>query len=199
MKRHWVPFLEAAVKFAEYSRESWTVLIPIASTLDLEECKARFNQWQRSQGERQIPRFLIVSDPSGVVLRAAHLGLIKSGTSTLEAAVLDCPMVVAYRPGRLTSFLVKNILKYRFPVGLVNLFRGWKPGDRMISPEVLHEQMTAENLARELWALYSSPERMTQMRADFEQLRGQMLLGDEALLRVRAVDAVLEVVSRTAK
>ena len=36
MERHWRPFLDAARLFAEKSGESWTVLVPIASSLDFE-------------------------------------------------------------------------------------------------------------------------------------------------------------------
>ncbi|HEV8148580.1 MAG TPA: lipid-A-disaccharide synthase, partial [Gemmatimonadales bacterium] len=49
--------------------------------------------------------FLLRQDESAVLLAAADAALIKSGTATLEAALADVPMVVAYRVHWLTAWL----------------------------------------------------------------------------------------------
>jgi len=175
MKRHWDPFLEAARHFALQAGGKWSVLIPIAATLDQEEWESQAARWREGLPESVEVR--LIRDGSGLVLRAADLGLIKSGTSTLEAGVLECPMVIAYRPGKVTSLAVKHVLRYRGPVGLVNLFRGWKAGDPYIAPEILHSEMTADRLSSELLALYSNGERLEKMRHDLAQLRELMLAG----------------------
>ena len=46
--------------------------------------------------------FPLIRSASFSVLRAADAALCKSGTTTLEAAVADCPLVVAYRTNALT-------------------------------------------------------------------------------------------------
>jgi len=175
MERHWRPFLDAAGTFCERTGGKWVVLLPIAATLDMDHWSLQAEPWKR-----RLPpavEIRLTREGSGMALRAADLALVKSGTATLEAGVLECPLVVAYRPGKVTSFAVKHLLRYRGPVGLVNLFRGWKPGDAYLAPEVLHEEMTAERLSEELHALFSDRERLDRMRQDLRELREAMMSG----------------------
>jgi len=202
MQRHWSVFLDSAARFAGDLKQSWTVLIPVASTLDLSFWQLELERWLRGRGlghlEQSSLRVRLIQEDSGLVLRAADLGLIKSGTSTLEAAVLECPMVIAYRPGWVTSFAVKHVLKYRGPVGLVNLFRGIQERSELIAPEILHEDVTSERLAQELVSLYTSPARLQTMKANLTALREQMLNGAGSGFTPsdRAAAAILEVVSK---
>ena len=67
--------------------------------------------------------FPIVHAASFAVLRAADAALCKSGTTTLEATVALCPMVVAYRTDRITYALARHLLTIPF-IGLVNVVAG---------------------------------------------------------------------------
>lgn len=65
----------------------------------------------------------IVASSSFAVLRAADAALCKSGTTTLEAAVAGCPMVVAYRTSAITYAAARHLV--RIPhIGLVNVVAG---------------------------------------------------------------------------
>ena len=57
------------------------------------------------------------------LLCAADAALCKSGTTTLEAAVALCPMVVAYRVDAITYALAKRFIKIPY-IGLVNVAPG---------------------------------------------------------------------------
>ena len=75
------------------------------------------------------------------VFAAADAGLCKSGTTTLEAALADLPMVIAYR-SHPVSFAI-GIRLLRVPhVGLVNLIAGQE-----VAPEFLQGAATAASLA----------------------------------------------------
>jgi lipid-A-disaccharide synthase len=65
----------------------------------------------------------LVGGASFTVLRAADAALCKSGTTTLEAAVAGCPMVVAYRTSDWTYALAKRMVKIPH-IGLVNVVAG---------------------------------------------------------------------------
>lgn len=67
--------------------------------------------------------FRLVHSASFSVLRAADAALCKSGTTTLEAAIAECPLVVAYRTGRISFFLAKRVVKIS-RIGLVNVVAG---------------------------------------------------------------------------
>jgi lipid-A-disaccharide synthase len=79
-----------------------------------------------------------------LALTAADVGLVASGTATLEAALARCPMVITYRVPGLTYRLMmrRPLLPY---VGLPNILAG-----EFIVPELLQEHATAENLEQAL-------------------------------------------------
>jgi lipid-A-disaccharide synthase len=69
------------------------------------------------------------------VWRAADAALSKSGTSTLEAAVAGCPLVVAYRTGALNYAIARRVV--RIPhIGLVNVVAG-----REVAPEFIQHDL----------------------------------------------------------
>jgi len=77
-------------------------------------------------------------------LTAASVALVASGTATLEAALLGCPMVITYRMAGLSWRLMwpQRRLPY---VGLPNILAG-----EFIVPELLQDAATPENLAQAL-------------------------------------------------
>lgn len=78
-------------------------------------------------------------DPD-LVFAAADAAICKSGTTTLEAAIADAPMVVAYRLNALSGFIARRLLRVPW-VGLVNLVAG-----RPVAPEYLQRDVRADTL-----------------------------------------------------
>ena len=77
-------------------------------------------------------------------IAAADAVLAKSGTATLETMLLRRPMVVAYRLGALTAWVVRRLQKTAH-VALPNILAG-----RPLVPELLQEQAQPERLAQAL-------------------------------------------------
>ncbi len=75
------------------------------------------------------------------LLLHAHAALVKSGTTTLQAAVAGVPMVVAYRMHGLTFAMARRLVRVPH-VGLVNLV-----ANERIAPEHIQEDATPESLA----------------------------------------------------
>ena len=111
-----------------------------------------------------------VVDDTRALLRHARAGLVKSGTSTLEAALEVTPFVVAYRMAPLSWQIVKRILRVK-NVSLPNLVVGAD-----IVPELLQDEAVPERLAELLAPLLddSSPEYEKQI-AGLSKIEG--LLG----------------------
>jgi lipid-A-disaccharide synthase len=82
---------------------------------------------------------------------ASDAALVKSGTSTLEAALMLRPMVVVYRLSWL-SWLVARLLVKVAHVALVNLLAG-----RRLVPELLQREATGARMADELERLLADP------------------------------------------
>jgi lipid-A-disaccharide synthase len=82
------------------------------------------------------------------VLQQSTAAIIKSGTSTLEAALMNCPHIVVYRVSKLSGMILRHMIKGVKNVGIVNIVAG-----REITPELLQEAVTPERMASELAAL----------------------------------------------
>jgi lipid-A-disaccharide synthase len=118
------------------------------------------------QIEPQRCPYPLVRSASFSVLRAADAALCKSGTTTLEAAVADCPLVVAYRTNPVTYAAARRVLKIRH-IGLVNVVAG-----REIAREFVQGALEPVAVADALLPLLDtdSPER-ARMRADLRGVR----------------------------
>lgn len=113
-------------------------------------------------------------------LRAADVGLVASGTATLEAALARCPHVIFYRLTRLTGWLVRRKLVVPW-VGLPNVLAG-----RFVVPEFLLEDATPQNLAQATLNLYDDG----ATRRRIETLFGAFAAKLAADTGERAADAV---------
>ena len=99
--------------------------------------------------------FPIVQGASFPVLRAADAAMCKSGTTTLEAAVAGCPLVVAYRTSGWTYAIARRLV--RIPhIGLVNVVAG-----REVAREFVQDALRPRDVADTLGPLldHESPER----------------------------------------
>jgi lipid-A-disaccharide synthase len=86
------------------------------------------------------PVEILQGDPLSL-LAAADAALAKSGTTTLEAALADTPMVVAYKVHPLTWLMFQRVRTVRW-VSLVNLV-----AEREVVPEMLQDRADAAQLA----------------------------------------------------
>lgn len=85
---------------------------------------------------------------SRTVIAAADLVLVKSGTATLETLLLRRPMVVAYRLGNLTAWIIRRMQNSAY-VALPNILAG-----RELVPELLQEDAEPTRLAKALVEQY---------------------------------------------
>ena len=83
----------------------------------------------------------MVRSASFTVLRAADAAFCKSGTTTLEAAVAGCPLVVAYRMNALNFAVARWLVKVP-NIGLVNLIAG-----RTLVPEFVQDELQPRSVA----------------------------------------------------
>ncbi|HET9870734.1 MAG TPA: lipid-A-disaccharide synthase, partial [bacterium] len=104
--------------------------------------------------------FYFLETPAFDARRACDLAWVKSGTSTLETALLGTPQVLVYKVAALTGWLAKRLLKIRY-VGLVNLLA---PKPQV--PELLQERATPEALVEETERILGQPKaREAQLKS----------------------------------
>lgn len=94
---------------------------------------------------------------------ASRAGLIKSGTSSLEAAVAGLPHVVAYRVNPISAAIARRLIQVRF-ASLVNLLC-----DREVVPELIQQDCTPAALGRALAPLLEGGAAVEAQRAGFAE------------------------------
>ena len=87
--------------------------------------------------------FRRVSAASFPVLRAADAALCKSGTTTLEASIADCPLVVAYRTSEISYFLARLMVKIPH-IGLVNVVAGREVAREFVQDDIVPAKIAVE-------------------------------------------------------
>jgi lipid-A-disaccharide synthase len=119
---------------------------------------------------------------------AANAAMAKSGTVTLELALADVPMVVAYRISPLSAFLVRRMGVAVEHASLVNLLAG-----RQVVPERLQEECTPELLAETVGDILGSEQVRAEQRRAFKEV--VKALGDRVPSpSERAAKVVLDIV-----
>jgi lipid-A-disaccharide synthase len=106
---------------------------------------------------------------SFTVWRAADAALSKSGTSTLEAAVAGCPLVVAYRTSGWTYAVARRLVKIPH-IGLVNVVAG-----REVAPEFVQDALEPTAVANVLQQLLTDGSaRRAEMLAHLADVRAKL-------------------------
>ena len=117
------------------------------------------------------------------VMAASDVVLLASGTATLEATLVQRPMVVAYRLSALTTFLLKTLKLFKAPFfAQPNLLAG-----RQVVPEYFNDEVRAAVLGPAVLAQFE--------RADREQLVQTFAAIHQTLRRdasARAAEAIVE-------
>ena len=126
------------------------------------------------------PLTILRGDPIPV-FAAAVAALAKSGTTTLEAALADVPMVVAYKVHPLTWLMFQRLRTVEW-VSLVNLV-----AEREVVPEMLQEQAEAAPLANALRPLLDPRDPITVAQREGLALVRQRLGEPGATTRVVAL------------
>lgn len=123
-----------------------------------------------------IPSWVNVIESNNLnILAGSYLCLAKSGTTTLEATLLDCPLLMAYR-GDWLSAQIAYFLCYCNPqmkyFSLPNII-----ANRAVIPEFLQESCNGAEIARVARLLLRDEDLYEQMRRDLSTVKE--LIGEE--------------------
>jgi lipid-A-disaccharide synthase len=131
----------------------------------------------------------VVEDRPYDTMVVSDLLLVASGTVTLEAAILNTPMVILYRVSPLTYWIGRMMAKVKH-IGLVNLVAG-----KTVAPELIQKGASPERLSHEALSLLLNENRMSAMKSELAYVREK--LGAPGASR-RTAHAALEMMSRAA-
>lgn len=136
-------------------------IMPLAPSLERADMEKRAAAWS-------LPMQVVQNDTYRAI-RACDLILTASGTVTLEAALLETPMIVFYKLSKLSTQIGRLLIRAKF-AALPNLI-----ADREIAPEFVRQGPTAARLAECALRLLTNPPLLDEQRLEFKRIRA--LLG----------------------
>ena len=178
LEMHGELLLETA-ELLHAARPDARFLVPLATR----PTRDRFEAAVHRRGRADLP-LTILYGHAGEALRAADVGIVASGTATLEAALARCPHVIFYRVSALTARIVRRKLLLPW-VGLPNVLAG-----RFVVPELLQEHATAGNLAQAALNLFDDTVTRRRVEALFAGF-ASALRADTGALAAEVVAAEL--------
>jgi lipid-A-disaccharide synthase len=167
----------ATVRWLKERRPALVFIAPMATARTREIFAAALQR-----GAPQVPVALLQGQAQ-LALTAADVVLVTSGTASLEAALCKRPMVVVYRLGALTAWLLRrlNLVKSKF-FAQPNLL-----ADRRVVGEYFQEEIVPESIGAELLMWLDDKSRRDELEAEF--LRIHLELKRDA--GARAAQAIL--------
>ncbi len=115
-----------------------------------------------------------VKDKTYSLLVKAKAALVTSGTATLETALFGVPEVICYKGNALSYQIAKRLVKIKF-IGLVNLIM-----DKEVMKELIQDDLTVENLKKELNLLLNDTQKQKQVKEDYAALKALLSQGGNA-------------------
>ncbi|KAA0266238.1 MAG: lipid-A-disaccharide synthase [Chlorobiota bacterium] len=99
------------------------------------------------------------------IKKYADFGIVKSGTSTMEAALLDMPLVIIYKTSALTYNIGKRLIKIG-NLGMVNII-----AEETIAPELIQDEVTGEKIAATALKILSDPSLLKKQTDGFARIK----------------------------
>jgi lipid-A-disaccharide synthase len=109
--------------------------------------------------------FKVVKNVTYDLIKYSKFGIIKSGTSTLEAALLGLPMVIVYKTNVLTYKIGKSLVKLK-NIGLANIVAG-----KTIVPELIQNEVNENSIIKASRDILNNREVYNKMKSELLDLR----------------------------
>ena len=117
---------------------------------------------------RSRAKVMVHDGPTYDGMGIMDLGIVASGTATLETGLLLKPMVIMYKTTPFTYWLGKMLIKLPF-IGLVNVVAGKK-----VIEEFIQDQATPQNIAAAVQKILSSPEAYGRLTNELAVLKASL-------------------------
>lgn len=174
-----LPVMIDAAREVRKAQPSAQFVLPLASNFSV----SHVDKWLETEQQKSFARaefFRVVQHETRETLAAADAAAVASGTATLEAALLNTPLVVVYKTSRLNWHTLGRLISVEH-FGLVNLIAGER-----VATELMQNDLNAARLAREIVELLR-PERNEQMRAALRETVARLGTGGASERAAQAV------------
>jgi lipid-A-disaccharide synthase len=102
------------------------------------------------------------------LMRNAKFGIIKSGTSTLEAGYFSLPMVIVYRTSFFTYFIGRQLITLD-RIGMVNIIL-----DGKVIPELIQSEVNEETIFTEAAKILSNKQNYDLKKSKLDNIKDKL-------------------------
>ena len=132
--------------------------------------------------KQSIGKFSIVTGDARAVMGRVNVGMVASGTATLEAALSELPFVLIYRVAWLTYLAARLVVKVKY-LGMPNVL-----ANREIVPEFIQHKAQPRAIAAAMARLLSDKTERKRMLTDFACVAQKLGRGEA---NVKAAEAIV--------
>ena len=156
-----LPIMLEALNILKNRYKNIIAYLPLANTISPEYVKGFIRDYPfvRLLSNQDIYNMLAICD----------IAFVTSGTATLEATVMEVPMIVVYKGSPISFWIAKMLVKVQY-ISLTNLIAGEK-----IVPEILQNELTPEAMAEESIKIIENRKNKEDIRSKLKMVRN--LLG----------------------
>lgn len=102
------------------------------------------------------------------LIKHAKFGIIKSGTSTLEAAYFALPMIIVYKTSMLTYLIGKQLIKVN-KIGMPNILL-----DVVVVPELIQSDVSEEKIYNAGKQILSDQNRYSSIKTKLSEVKNKL-------------------------
>jgi lipid-A-disaccharide synthase len=132
-------------------------------------------------GEHANGKFSIVTGGARAVMERVNVGMVASGTATLEAALSKLPFVLIYRVAWLTYLAARLVVKVKY-LGMPNVL-----ANREIVPEFIQHKAQPRAIAAAVARLLTDKTERTRMLTDFARVVQELGRGEASANAAEAI------------
>lgn len=144
----------------------------IADELDMQvvvACSSNFDE-RMFYDLTEVKRFKVIKDHTYDLMKHSKFGIVKSGTSTLEAGLMELPMVIVYKTSALTYAIGKSLVKIK-NIGMANIVL-----DEQVVPELIQNDACADKIYDEAKNILSDDDLYVDIKHKLSRIK--KVLGD---------------------
>jgi lipid-A-disaccharide synthase len=166
------------IKAASRLANEFNLQVVVARSKNIDE-----KYFRQSSGS---DKFTTIEDHNYELMKYSHFGIIKSGTSTLEAGYFALPMIVVYKTSPLTYLIGKQLVKLD-RIGMVNILL-----DEMVVPELIQNEANSESIFNAASKVLSDNQAYEKMKLKLGEVKE--ILGKDGASK-KAASSIMEILN----
>ena len=165
--------IEAALRL----KKEFNLQIVVAGASNIEE--------KLFAGISPLSEYKIIKNRNYELMKYSKVGIIKSGTSTLESGLFGLPMVIVYKTSRLTYFISKSLVNLK-NIGMANIISG-----ENVVPELIQHDVNPESIYREVKKILSDGDLFDSIKRKLLTIKSKLGSEGAAKRTARSIYSLL--------